>query len=238
MRPDGRAADQLRPCEITRRYTDAAPGSVLIRTGRTIVFCTATISDELPPWRAPSGLGWITGEYEMLPGSTGSRKPRSRARVDGRTHEIQRLIGRSLRAVADLAALGPYLITVDCDVLQADGGTRTAAITGGYVALADAVAYGRAQGWWAAGVLTTEVAAVSAGLVGGEPRLDLDYKEDAAAEVDCNLVMTGRGAWVEVQASGEQSTYSDEHLHALVSLGRRGITDRIARQRDVLARPL
>jgi ribonuclease PH len=234
MRSDGRPADELRPVEILRGFTDAAPGSVLIRTGRTHVLCTACIEEAVPAWREASGCGWITAEYDMLPGSTGQRRARDRTKVDGRTQEIQRLIGRSLRAVADLQKLGPRTIYLDCDVLQADGGTRTAAITGAYVALCEALADGRRRGLWAADVLPAGVAAVSVGLIDGELLLDLDYREDVRAQVDCNLVLTTRGEWVEVQATAERATYDDAMLAAMLALGRRGIERLFGMQQDAL----
>jgi ribonuclease PH len=234
MKRTDRAADELRPVEIRRGFTQAAPGSVLLRAGKTIVLCTASLAEEVPPWRVASGSGWITAEYDMLPGATTQRRPRNRLKVDGRTQEIQRLIGRALRAVADLDRMGPRTITVDCDVLQADGGTRTAAITGAYVALCDAVAAGRQRGWWADGVLRAGVAAVSVGLVDGALLLDLDYAEDAAAGVDCNLVMTTAGEWVEVQATGERMTYTGADLAAMMVLGRSGIEQLFALQRAAL----
>lgn len=235
MRNDGRLPDQLRPVEIIRGFTQAPPGSVLIRFGRTSVLCTATIADEVPEWRAASGHGWLTAEYDMLPGCSASRRARNRTKVDGRTQEIQRLIGRSLRAVVDLAKLGPRTIFVDCDVLQADGGTRTAAVTGAYVALFDALLVGAKRGWWGGDALTGGVAAVSVGVVGGEVLLDLDYTEDVAAEVDANLVMTTEGHWVEVQSTGERSTFSDEHLAAMLAIGRRGIERLFEAQQAALA---
>jgi ribonuclease PH len=235
MRQDGRQPGDLRPVEIVRRFTEAAPGSVLIRAGGTHVFCTATIDEEVPEWRAASGLGWVTAEYDMLPGSSADRRSRNRTKVDGRTQEIQRLIGRSLRTVVDFAKLGPRTIYLDCDVLQADGGTRTAAVTGAYVALFDAVVHGAARGLWGEGVLTGGVAAVSVGIVGGHALLDLDYREDVSAEVDCNLVMTNRGQWVEVQATGERTTMSDEQLAAMLSLGRNGIERLLDLQHEALA---
>lgn len=238
MRRDNRPADELRPVELLRGFTQAAAGAVLIRAGRTQVLCTASIEESLPAWREPSGKGWITAEYEMLPGATTPRRARERMRVDGRSQEIQRLVGRALRAVADLGKLGPRTIYVDCDVLQADGGTRTAAITGAYVALADAAAEGLRRGLWGADVLQAGVAAASVGIVDGEPLLDLDYSEDARASVDCNLVMTTRGQWVEVQAAGEGATYGDEDLARMMALGRRGIERIFAAQRAALARPL
>lgn len=238
MRNDGRRLDQLRRCEIRRGFTDTPAGSVLVRMGRTLVLCTASISDTLPAWREPSGLGWVTAEYDMLPGSVSTRKQRSRTHLDGRSQEIQRLIGRSLRAVVDLGGLGPHMITLDCDVLQADGGTRTAAITGAYVALHDAVEYGRQRQWWGEGVLTAQVAAISVGLVGGAMLLDLNYREDVSAEVDCNLVLTGRGEWVEVQSTGERTTYTDAQLAEMLTLGRKGIEELFAEQRAAIERPL
>ena len=237
MRPDGRQPDELRPVEIIRGFTRVAPGSVLIRTGQTHIFCTACIEEnEVPPWRADSGAGWVTAEYEMLPGSTGQRRKRSRSRLDGRTQEIQRLIGRALRTAVDMTRLGAHTICLDCDVLQADGGTRTAAINGAYVALCDALRTGWQRGLWSDDVLTTAVAAVSVGVVDGELRLDLDYAEDAGAAVDCNLVGTARGEWVEVQATGEADTYSDAQLTEMLSLGRKGIEELFALQRAALAR--
>jgi ribonuclease PH len=238
MRSDERRPDELRPVEIVRGFTRAAPGSVLIRAGRTHVFCTASIERAVPAWREASGFGWITAEYDMLPGATAPRRARNRARIDGRTQEIQRLIGRALRAVANLEALGPYTITFDCDVLQADGGTRTAAITGAYVALCDAVAAGGRQGWWADGILRAGVAATSVGLVDGELRLDLDYGEDAAAAVDCNLVATTRGEWVEVQATAEEAPYTDDDLVHMMALGRQGLQRLFALQQAALLAPL
>lgn len=234
MRPDGRQPDELRAIEILRGFTQAAPGSVLIRFGQTHVFCTATIAEEVPAWRVASGHGWLTAEYDMLPGAGGPRKKRNRGSVDGRTQEIQRLIGRSLRAAADLTKLGPRTIHIDCDVLQADGGTRTAAITGAYVALYDAIQTGIKRGFWSPDALTCAVAAVSVGVVDGQTLLDLSYREDVNAAVDANLVMTDRGEWIEVQATGEQATFSEAQLAALVALGRRGIEQLFARQRAAL----
>ncbi len=208
---------------------------MLIRAGGTHVLCTASIEETVPAWRAGSGAGWVTAEYDMLPGATPQRRPRDRARSDGRTQEIQRLIGRSLRAVVDLTRLGERTITLDCDVLQADGGTRTAAVTGAYVALCDALAEGRRRGLWDDDVLRAGVAAVSVGRVDGALRLDLDYREDVAAEVDCNLVMTTRGEWVEVQATGERASYTDADLTAMLALGRRGLERLFELQRAALA---
>jgi ribonuclease PH len=238
MRGDGRAADELRATEILRGFTRAAPGAVLIATGATRVLCTASISDGVPAWREPSGLGWVTAEYDMLPGATPQRRARNRTRVDGRTQEIQRLIGRSLRAVVDFERLGGYTIQLDCDVLQADGGTRTAAVTGAYVALCDADRVGLERGWWDGSIVTGGVAAVSVGIVDSQPLLDLDYQEDVAAEVDCNLVMTSAGQWVEVQATGEAATYTDADLAALMALGRLGIERLLGAQRAAIESPL
>ena len=235
MPRQNRQPDELRPVEIVRGFTRTAPGSVLMRTGQTHVLCTASIEETVPAWRVASGAGWVTAEYDMLPGSTPQRRPRSRERRDGRTQEIQRLIGRSLRTVVDLPKLGPRTIYLDCDVLQADGGTRTAVITGAYVALCDALAVGRRRGLWGTDVLTAGVAAVSVGLVDAELLLDLDYREDVAAQVDCNLVLTTRGEWVEVQATGEHATYTDDDLARMMALGRRGIERLFALQRAVLA---
>ena len=233
-RHDQRQSDELRPVEILRAFTQASPGSVLIRAGQTHVFCTATIEEAVPPWREASGLGWVTAEYDMLPGATAQRRARNRSKVDGRTQEIQRLIGRALRAVVDLAKLGPRTIFLDCDVLQADGGTRTAAITGAWVALCDALAEGRRRGLWGADALSAGVAAVSVGLVDGRWLLDLDYSEDVAAGVDCNLVMTTRGQWVEVQATAERATYTSDDLLQMMELGRRGIERLFMLQRAAL----
>lgn len=236
MRQDGRRADELRPVEFRRGYTNSAPGSVLVRTGGTLVLCTASIADAVPAWREASGAGWLTAEYDMLPGATDQRRPRDRAsgRVDGRAQEIQRLVGRSLRVAVDLRKLGKRTIYLDCDVLQADGGTRTAAINGAYVALCDALAAGQARGWWGDDVRTCAVGAVSVGIVAGEALLDLNYGEDVAAEVDCNLVMTDGGAWIEVQATGERGAFQQEQLTRMTDMGRRGIERLLALQREAL----
>jgi ribonuclease PH len=231
----GAEENQLRPVSITRNFTKIAPGSVLYQSGQTIVLCTASIDERVPPWLEKQGTGWLTAEYNMLPGSTNPRKERERQKVDGRTTEIQRLIGRSLRAVADLAALGPRMVTVDCDVLQADGGTRTAAITGGFIALVDAINSVRERlPDPAAYPLRDSVAAVSVGLVDGECRLDLNYELDVAAEVDLNVIMTGRGQFVELQGCGEEATFSEEQLQQLVSLAKLGIRELSRRQREAL----
>jgi len=231
-RHDGRRPNQLRPVKIRRRFTRAAPGSVLIQAGRTTVLCTASVDAKVPPWLAGQGKGWITAEYNMLPGSTAPRKSR---RVDGRTTEIQRLIGRSLRAVADLEALGEQLITLDCEVLEADGGTRTLSVTGATIALIDALHAIRKQlPDRRRPVLRDSVAAVSVGLCDGRAALDLDYEEDVAAAVDMNVVMTGGGRFVELQGTGEEATFSDDELTALLKLARRGIAELTALQRTAL----
>lgn len=238
MQRDNRQPDELRPIEMIRGFTQAAPGSVLIRAGRTHVLCTASIEESIPAWREDSGQGWVTAEYDMLPGATERRRPRNRTKVDGRTQEIQRLIGRSLRAVVDMSRLGPRTICLDCDVLQADGGTRTAAITGAYVALCDAVAAGERGGLWKGPVLTAGVAGVSVGIVDGQLLLDLDYREDVTAAVDGNLVLTTRGEWVEVQATAEGATYTTADLTRMMDLGRRGIERLFVLQREILERSL
>jgi ribonuclease PH len=222
-RNDGRQDDELRPVEIVRGFTKNAAGSVLIRTGGTHVLCTACWQEGVPKWKADSGTGWVTAEYDMLPGATGERRSRNRLKVDGRTQEIQRLIGRSLRAVVDLAALGENSILLDCDVLQADGGTRTASITGAFVALADAVDHAIGRGWLRKSPIVEPVAAVSTGRVKDAFLLDLNYEEDVAADVDMNVVMTGSGRFVEVQGTGEEATYTREELVTLVTLAEKGI---------------
>jgi len=222
-----RAPDQLRPTTIEPGFVRTATGSALISVGETRVICTASAEEGVPKWMAGRGKGWVTAEYAMLPASTGRRKPRdsTKGRPDGRTVEIQRLIGRSLRGVVDFKALGENTIWLDCDVLQADGGTRTASITGAYVALALACQALREQGRVAAWPLNGTVAAVSAGVVGGVPLLDLDYAEDSTAEVDANVVMTGDGGLVEVQATAERTPLSRAHLDDLLGLAARGIEE-------------
>ncbi|MBM0237009.1 ribonuclease PH [Micromonospora sp. ATA32] len=239
-RPDGRLPDQLRPVTLTRQWSTHPEGSVLVEFGGTRVLCTASVTEGVPRWRKGSGLGWVTAEYAMLPRATNTRSDREsvKGRVGGRTHEISRLIGRSLRASIDLKALGENSIVLDCDVLQADGGTRTAAITGAYVALYDAVT-------WLAGrkalagkpekVMYRSVAAVSVGIIAGEPRLDLDYSEDVAAEVDMNVVCTGEGEFVELQGTGEDGVFSREQLDALLDLGLLGCVELADAQRKALA---
>jgi len=209
--------------QITRGFTRPAAGSVLVQAGRTTVLCTASVENSVPPWMAGKGRGWVTAEYSMLPGSTSPRKKRDVGKVDGRTTEIQRLIGRSLRAIVDLAAIGERSILIDCDVLEADGGTRTASITGALVALVDAVRSISNLPDAARAPLKDSIAAVSVGIVGGEAVLDLDYVEDFAATVDMNIVMTGAGRFVELQGTGEEATFSDADLAAMLALGRVGI---------------
>jgi ribonuclease PH len=232
-RPSGRRADQLRPLRITRRYTKHAEGSVLIAAGDTHVLCTASVEEGVPPFLKGKGRGWLTAEYGMLPRATNTRMRREAAdgRQSGRTQEIQRLIGRSLRAITDLNALGERTIKIDCDVLQADGGTRCASITGACIALADAVAWCRARELVAGTVLTDFVAAVSVGVVGGTPVLDLDYAEDSGCDTDMNVVMTGAGGFVEVQGTAEGAPFSRREMDTLVALAERGIRELIAQQR-------
>lgn len=236
-RQNNRAADELRPVSVERHFTRATGGSVLIRAGGTTVLCTASIEDVLPPWKMvkENPTGWLTAEYSMLPGSTSPRKRRERDKLDGRTNEIQRLIGRSLRAVIDFAALGPRTVTIDCDVLEADGGTRTLSITGGYIALVDALHAARPLLPTETPVLTGSVAAVSVGVVDGEPLLDLDYSEDVRADVDLNVVMTGRGEFVEVQGTAERQAFGRELLNRQLDLAEAGIRELAALQRRVLA---
>lgn len=240
-RHDGRSTDQLREVRLTRNWLDHAEGSVLVEFGRTRVLCAASFTEGVPRWLKGRGTGWVTAEYEMLPRSTNTRSDREsrRGRVGGRTHEISRLVGRSLRAVIDTAALGENTIVLDCDVLQADGGTRTAAITGAYVALADAVADATGRGLLAAGAqpLTGSVAAVSVGLVGGVPVLDLDYPEDSAAGTDMNVVMTGDGRFVEVQGTAEGEPFDRDVLGRLLDLASTGCAELTRLQEQALAAP-
>ncbi len=238
MRHDKRRKDQLRTIKIKRKYTRVSPGSVLIEAGATRVLCTASVEANVPAWLAGAGKGWVTAEYSMLPGSTSPRKRRDRGgKIDGRTTEIQRLIGRSLRAVVDLEALGEQMITVDCDVIEADGGTRTASITGAFIALVDALRSIKTGGTKKSKLpLTDSVAAVSVGIVDGRAVLDLDYHEDVAAAVDMNVVMTGGGRFVEVQGTGEEATFSEKELSDLLRLAKSGIRQLTAEQKKTLSR--
>jgi ribonuclease PH len=237
-RPDGRAADQLRPVRITRGWLDHAEGSVLVEFGATRVLCAASVTEGVPRWRKGSGLGWVTAEYAMLPRSTNTRSDREsvRGRIGGRTHEISRLVGRALRGIIDVSALGENTVVLDCDVLQADGGTRTVAITGAYVALADAVDWMRSRGLLTSGdVLRDSVAAVSVGVVDGEPLLDLCYEEDVRAETDMNVVMTGDGRFVEIQGTAEGEPFDRPELDALLALAENGCAELTGLQRAALA---
>lgn len=236
MRHDGRQHDDLRPITIQRHFTGAVPGSVLIKAGRTTVLCTASIDNDLPPWmkREANPNGWVTAEYNMLPGSTAPRKQRERTKIDGRTNEIQRLIGRSLRAVVDLAALGPRMVTVDCDVLEADGGTRTLSITGGFIALVDSLAAIKDLLPTDRPVLKNSIAAISIGIVEGQVVADLDYVEDKDAEVDMNVVMTGCGKFVEVQGTAEGTPFNRQLLDAQLALAEKSIVRLTQLQRETL----
>ena len=235
MRHDGRKPDELRPLKFQRRFTRQAAGSVLVRTGRTTVLCTCSVELTVPPFLLGRGKGWLSAEYSMLPGSTGTRKPRDRAgKIDGRSVEIQRLIGRSLRAVVDLDRLGERTLWIDCDVLDADGGTRTAAINGAYVALVDALEARRDLFGAAAGIVRGSVAAVSVGLLNEVELLDLDYFEDKDVDVDFNLVMSGAGEFIEVQGSGEEATFNRGQLDRLLNLGKVGVDAISAAQREAL----
>ena len=235
-RPTGRRSDQLRPLTFQRQYTRTAPGSVLVRAGNTVVLCTCCVEPTVPDFLVGKGKGWLTAEYGMLPGSTGRRKARDKAgKVDGRSVEIQRLIGRSLRAVVDLSKLGERTLWLDCDVIEADGGTRTASITGAFVALADALDGLRAElPHPVSSVITDSVAAISVGVVDGEERLDLEYVEDVAADVDFNVVMTGSGKFIEVQGTGEEATFTRDQLDRLVDLAGAGIREITAGQKQAL----
>ena len=237
MRTDGRKANQLRPLTITPSYIKTADGSVLIEMGDTKVICTAKLEERVPPFLRNSGKGWITAEYGMLPGSSQARIGResSRGKIGGRTHEIQRLIGRSLRAIADLKSLGERAVWIDCDVIQADGGTRTASITGAYVALTEAV-----RGWLDRGTLTTNpikdaVAAVSIGMVDGKVLLDLCYEEDSKADVDMNFVMTGSGKFIEVQGTAESAPFTRKQMERMSEIAQQGIKELLKAQKKVIA---
>jgi ribonuclease PH len=236
MRADGRSTEDLRPVVVRRGFTSAAPGSVLYQAGQTIVLCTASIDEGVPPWKlaAENPTGWVTAEYSMLPGSTSPRKKRERGQIDGRSQEIQRLVGRSLRAAVDMAALGPRTITVDCDVLQADGGTRTASITGGFIALVDAVSTLADKLPPDRPVFVNSVAAISVGIIEGSVLVDLDYSEDVRADVDFNVVMTGDGEFIEVQATAEGRTFGPTLLERQLEAARKAIARLTALQRNAL----
>jgi len=236
MRPSGRAPDQIRQINITRRYTKHAEGSVLIEFGDTKVICTATVENRVPGFLKGSGQGWVTAEYGMLPRSTGSRMGREAAKgkQGGRTMEIQRLIGRSLRAAIDLKALGENSITIDCDVIQADGGTRTASITGGFVALSDAVQYMLDKKILSANPIRHHVASISVGVYQAVPVADLDYAEDSSCETDMNIVMNDAGGFIEIQGTAEGAAFSDGELQTMLQLGRDAISQLISKQREAL----
>jgi ribonuclease PH len=233
---DGRKLDQMRPAKITRNYLKGAPGSVLIEMGDTKVICTATIEEQVPPFLRNKGVGWLTAEYGMLPRSSPQRIRResSAGKVGGRTHEIQRLIGRSLRAVVDLSVIGERTFTMDCDVIQADGGTRTASITGAFIALCDAITDARAKNTILVNPVKDYLAAVSVGVVAGVPVLDLCYVEDSKAHVDMNVVRTGRGGFVELQGTAEGEPFTREQMDGLIELANKGINELIAMQREAL----
>ena len=239
MRADGRSPDELRPISFERDFTEMADGSCLVSFGRTRVLCTASIDEDVPRWMRGRGTGWVTAEYSMLPGSSPERVRREvkDGKPSGRSQEIQRLIGRALRSVCDMGRLGERQVIVDCDVLQADGGTRTAAICGGYVALHDALARLVQRGAIANHPLTAFCAAISVGIVGGEPMLDLPYVEDSTADVDMNLVMTSEGRYVEVQGTAERQAFSRQELDSMLGLGEKGIGQIIALQQQAVAVP-
>jgi ribonuclease PH len=236
QRPSGRRHDELRSVRLTRNYTRHAEGAVLVEFGDTKVICTASVEEKVPPFLKGKGQGWMTAEYGMLPRSTNTRSDREAARgkQSGRTQEIQRLIGRSLRSVIDLAALGERTLQIDCDVIQADGGTRTAAITGGFVAAYDAIRWLRGRGMIEAEPVLDFVAAVSVGVFQGVPLLDLDYAEDSTCETDMNVVMTGGGGFVEVQGTAEGTPFTREQLDTLLELARQGIRSLVAAQKNAL----
>jgi ribonuclease PH len=234
MRSDGRKADELRKVKITRNYIKSAEGSVLIEMGDTKVICTATVENSVPPFLRGRGTGWVTAEYAMLPRSSAQRIQRERNKVGGRTHEIQRLIGRSLRSVVDMTVLGERSVLIDCDVVQADGGTRTASITGAYIALVDALRHIKKQGLIEMVPVLDYLAAISVGIVDKKLMLDLCYIEDSTAEVDMNLVMTGKGGIVEVQGTAEGKPFSKNELTKLLALGEKGIKALVKKQKDLL----
>ena len=240
MRPDGRTPDQLRPITFERGFTDQTPGSVLVSFGRTRVLCTVSIDDDVPRWMRGNGEGWVTAEYSMLPGSSHERVGREskKGKQKGRTLEIERLVGRALRAVCDMEALGEREVTVDCDVLQADGGTRTASICGGYVALHDACSRLLADGVIETHPLVDHCAAISVGIIGDTPMLDLPYVEDSTAEVDMNVVMTGAGRFVEVQGTAEGDPFDRAQLDELLALAEKGISEIVDLQKAALDAPL
>jgi ribonuclease PH len=235
-RPDGRRADELRPVRFIRGWLEPAEGSVLVEFGKTRVLCAASVTEGVPRWRKGSGLGWVTSEYAMIPRATGTREDREsvKGRLSGRTHEISRLIGRSLRGVVDYQALGENTIVVDCDVLQADGGTRTAAITGAYVALRDALSWMRQRGLVSTDPMRGSVAAISVGIVDGEPRLDLCYEEDVRAETDMNVVLTGDGRYVELQGTAESEPFDRTLLNSLLGLAEAGCAELTRLQAEAL----
>jgi ribonuclease PH len=239
-RPDGRSDSELRPVKLTRGWLDHAEGSVLVEFGATRVLCAASVQEDVPRWRRGSGLGWVTAEYAMLPRATSTRNDREavKGRVGGRTHEISRLVGRALRACVDYKALGENTVVIDCDVLQADGGTRTAAITGGYVALADAVAWLQGRKRCHGDPLPNSVAAVSVGIIDGRPRLDLCYEEDSAAQTDMNVVCTGDGDFVEIQGTAEREPFGREMLGRLLDLAVAGCADLTKLQHEALAKTI
>ncbi|HEX9861157.1 MAG TPA: ribonuclease PH [Nitrospirota bacterium] len=236
MRTDGRAPGELRPVKVTRNYIKHAEGSVLIEVGDTKVICTATLEEKVPPFLKNKGVGWLTAEYAMIPRSSGQRIRResSAGKVGGRTHEIQRLIGRSLRAVVDMAYLGERTFWIDCDVIQADGGTRTASITGAFIALCDAVTDARSKGLVLVNPIKDHLAAISVGIIGGTPMLDLCYSEDSTAEVDMNIVRTGKGGIVEVQGTAEGEPFSVSQMDELMGLGADGVDRLVSVQRELL----
>ncbi|MCS7287188.1 MAG: ribonuclease PH [Anaerolineae bacterium] len=235
MRPDGRSPDKIRPVRIVPRFIKYHPGSVLIELGDTVVLCVATVEKALPGWLVGKGEGWITAEYSLLPGSTAERTPRETSGLSGRTQEIRRFIGRSLRAAFDLDKFGGHTITVDCDVLQADGGTRTAAVTGGFVAVVLALRELGQKGLIPPrGVVKTQVAAISVGVVNGQPVVDLTYEEDSVAEVDMNVVMTSRGELVEIQGTAEGKPFSRETLQMMLDMAWAGLQELFQAQREAL----
>ena len=238
-RADGRAGDEMRKVSITRGFTDNPAGSVLVCFGNTRVMCTASVEQSVPRFKRDSGEGWLTAEYSMLPAATHDRMPREsmRGKVKGRTHEISRLVARALRAAVDLGQLGERQITIDCDVIQADGGTRTASITGAYVALADALTYLHAAGAVPGAPLKSPVAAVSVGVIDGKVCLDLPYEEDSRADVDLNVVMTAEGKYVEIQGTGEAATFGRDQLDAMLDVAGKGLRELIELQQEVLRAP-